>query len=212
MRIGILGSGLMGSKLGAIFAWAGHEVTFSYSRSARKLEMLALDAGNGARTGTPHDAARNADVVLLAVHWSQLDDVLSQAGALNGKVIVTCMVPLDEANTQIVVPNTTSGAEVLAARVPKANIVCAFNTVPSEVLFGVFARRHQAPRPSLVYCGDDAQSKDIAAELIRDAGYAPVDAGPLKTARYTEPFAMLGAQLAYGTAEGPELTYRFEWL
>jgi predicted dinucleotide-binding enzyme len=173
---------------------------------------IALDAGSGAGTGTPHDAARNADVVLLAVHWSQLDDVLSQAGNLNGKVILTCMVPLNEANTQIVVPNTSSGAEVLAAMVLEANIVCAFNTVPSEVLFGVFERRHQAPRPSLVYCGDDAQSKDIAAELIRDAGFDPVDVGALKTARYTEPFAMLGAQIAYGTAEGPELTYRFEWL
>jgi predicted dinucleotide-binding enzyme len=212
MRIGILGSGLMGAKLGAIFARVGHEVTFSYSRSARKLEMLALDAGSGARIGTPHDAARNADVVLLAVHWSQLDDVLSQTGNLNGKVIVTCMVPLNEANTQIVVPNTSSGAEVLAARVPEANVVCAFNTVPSEVLFGVFEHRHQAPRPSLVYCGDDAQSKDIAAELIRDAGFDPIDAGPLRTVRYTESFAMLGAQLAYGTAEGPELTYRFERL
>jgi predicted dinucleotide-binding enzyme len=57
-----------------------------------------------------------------------------------------------------------------------------------------------------VYCGDDAQSKDIAAELIRDVGFDPVDVGSLKTARYMEPLAMPGAQLAYGTAEGPELT------
>ena len=212
MRIGILGSGLMGAKLGAIFARAGHDVTFSYARSARKLEMLALDAGNGARAGTPHDAARDADAVLLAVHWSRLDDVLSQAGSLAGKVIVTCMVPLNDSNTQIVVPNTSSGAEELAARVPEASVVSAFNTVPSEALFGVFERRDRAPRPSLVYCGDAAHGKRVAEELIRDAGFDAVDAGPLKTARYTEPFAMLGAQLAYGTAKGPELTYRFEWL
>jgi predicted dinucleotide-binding enzyme len=202
----------MGAKLGTIFARAGHEVTFSYSRSARKLETVALNAGNGARTGTPHDAARNADVVLLAVHWSQLEDVLKQAGDLSGKVVVTCMVPLNDANTQIVVPNTSSGAEVLAARVPGAKVVGTFNTVPSEALFGVFERRTQAPRPSLVYCGDHADSNRIAVELIRDAGFDAVDAGPLRTARYTEPFAMLGAQLAYGTAAGPELTYRFEWL
>ncbi|MBK4738520.1 NADPH-dependent F420 reductase [Noviherbaspirillum pedocola] len=212
MRIGILGSGLIGAKLGVLFARVGHDVTFSYSRNARKLESLARDAGPRARGGTPHDAARNADVVLLAVHWSQLNDVLEQAGSLAGKNVITCMVPLNEANTQLVVPNTSSGAERLAEIIPEAKVVCAFNTVPSEALFGVFERRSITPRPSLVYCGDDAQSKDITVELIRDVGFDPVDAGPLRTARYMEPFAMLGAQLAYGGAAGPELTYRFEWL
>jgi 8-hydroxy-5-deazaflavin:NADPH oxidoreductase len=83
--------------------------------------------------------------------------------------------------------------------------------VPSEVLFGVFEARRQATRPSLVYCGDDAGSKSIAVELIRDVGFDPVDAGPLRIARYTEPFALLVGQLAYEGDEGPELAYRFEW-
>jgi hypothetical protein len=82
--------------------------------------------------------------------------------------------------------------------------------VPSEVLFGVFEARRKARRPSLVYCGDDAKSKAIAAELIRDAGFDPVDAGPLRIARYAEPFTLLVAQLAYEGDEGPELAYRFE--
>ncbi len=68
----------------------------------------------------------------------------------------------------------------------------------------------QGPRPSLVYCGDDSSSKGIAAELIRVAGFDPVDAGPLRIARYSEPFALLVAQLAYGGKGGPELAYRFE--
>jgi len=61
-----------------------------------------------------------------------------------------------------------------------------------------------------VYCGDDTKSKDIAAQLIRDAGFDPVDAGPLRIARYTEPFALLIGQLAYEGEGGPELAYRFE--
>ncbi len=65
-------------------------------------------------------------------------------------------------------------------------------------------------RPSLVYCGDDARSKKTAAKLIRDVGFDPVDAGPLHIARYTEPFTLLIAQLAYEGDEGPELAYRFE--
>ena len=79
MRIGILGSGLMGGKLGTIFARAGHEVIFSYARSERKLERLARQAKGEARAGTPREAAQ-ADAVFLAVNWWRMDDVLKQAG------------------------------------------------------------------------------------------------------------------------------------
>lgn len=87
---------------------------------------------------------------------------------------------------------------------------CELASSPSEVLFGVYERRRKAVGPSLVYCGDDPSSKGIAAELIQDAGFDPVDAGPLRVARYTEPFALLIGELAYGGSGGPELAYRFE--
>src|SRR5712691_11502202 len=210
MRVGILGSGLMGGKLGTIFARAGHEVVFSYARSEQKLKRLARHAKGKARPGTPRDAAQEADAVLLAVHWSRIDDVLNQTGDLSGKVIVTCSLPMNDDNTELVVAHTSSGAEELVKRVPQARVVSAFNTVPSEVLFGVFEARRKATRPSVVYCGDDSSSKRIAAELIRDVGFDPVDAGPLRIARYTEPFALLVGQLAYEGKGGPELAYRFE--
>ena len=78
------------------------------------------------------------------------------------------------------------------------------------MLFGVFEARDRAARPGLVYCGDDADAKQVAAALIRDVGFEPVDAGPLRSARYAEPFALLIAQLAYEGESGPELAYRFE--
>jgi 8-hydroxy-5-deazaflavin:NADPH oxidoreductase len=210
MRVGILGSGLMGGKLGTLFARAGHEVVFSYARSMEKLEQLAKDANGKARAGTPQEAAQAADAVLLAVHWLCIDDVLHQAGNLSGIVTLTCSLPMDAGNTGLVIGHTTSGAEELAKKVPEAKVVCAFNTVPSEVLFGVYAARRQANRPSLVYCGDDASSKAVAAELIHDVGFEPADAGPLRIARYTEPFALLVGQLAYEGTGDPELAYRFE--
>jgi 8-hydroxy-5-deazaflavin:NADPH oxidoreductase len=211
MRVGILGSGLMGAKLGTIFARAGHEVVFSYARSRDKLERLARDAKGKARAGTPRDAAQEVDALLLAVHWSRIGDVLKQAGDLAGKLNVTCSLPMDAGDTKLIVAGSSSGAEALAKKIPKARVVSAFNTVPSEVLFGVYeARRKATRRPSLVYCGDDESGKTVAAELIRDAGFDPVDAGPLRIARYTEPFALLVAQLAYEGEGGPELAYRFE--
>lgn len=210
MRIGILGSGLMGGKLGTIWARAGHEVVFSYSRREGTLKKLARDAKGNARAGTPHEAAQEADAVLLAVHWSRVDDVLKQAGDLSGTLIVTCSMPMNADDTDLVIAHTSSGAEELARKVPKARLVSAFNTVPSEVLFGVFEGRRKVAKPSLVYCGDDARSKRIAAGLIRDVGFEPVDAGPLRMARYTEPFTLLIARLAYEGGGGPELAYRFE--
>lgn len=209
MRIGILGSGLMGSKLGTLFARTGHEVVFSYSRSPAKLKRLARDAGGNARAGTPREAAENADVLLLAVNWPQIDDVLQQAGGLSGKVIVTCCLPMNAENTELTIAHTSSGAEALAKKVRQAHVVAAFGTIPSEVLFGVFETKGRANRPSLVYYGDHQGAKDVAVTLIRDVGFDPVDAGPLRIARYAEPFTLLVGQLAYEGEGGPELAYRF---
>lgn len=136
--------------------------------------------------------------------------MLNQAGDLSSRVIVSCTLPMNADDTALVIAHTSSGAEELAKRVPKARVVSAFNTVPSEVLLGVFAARRKATRPSLVYCGDDASSKEVAAEVVRDVGFDPVDAGPLRMARYTEPFALRVARLAYEGDAGPELAYRFE--
>jgi predicted dinucleotide-binding enzyme len=212
MRIGILGSGLIGSKLGIVFARAGHDVVFSYSRSRQKLEQLAKDAGKNAHVGTPAEATRDADVVLLAVHWTRVDDVLAEAGTLSGKVLLTCSLPMSKDDTHMVIGHTTSGAETLAAKVPGAHVVCAFSTVPSEALFPVFERRKKGSPPDLIYCGDNEGAKKTAAGLIREVGFNPVDMGPLSIARYIEPFSLLVAELAYEGSGGPELAYRFERL
>lgn len=211
MRIGILGSGLMGAKLGTIFARAGHEVVFSYAHSEAKLKRLAREAGGRARAGTPAEAAKDADALLLAVHWSRVNDVLKKAGNLSGKVIISCSLPMNASDTRLVITNTSSGAEALAKKVRNADVVAAFGTVPSEVLFDVFrSKRRRRQRPSLLYCGNDKDAKKVAARLIRDVGFEPVDIGPLRIARYLEPFTLAIAQLAYETDNGPEIAYRIE--
>jgi 8-hydroxy-5-deazaflavin:NADPH oxidoreductase len=208
----------MGGKLGTIFARAGHDVVFSYSRSEKKLKRLANEAGGGrrkaggaARAGTPAEAVKDADAVLLAVHWSRLDDVLEKVGDLSGKVIVTCSLPMNDDDTGLVIGRTSSGAEELAKRLPKSRVAAAFNTLPSEVFFSVFENRGNGTAPNALYYGDDAKAKKVAARLISDVGFVPLDAGPLRIARYAEPFALLVAQLAYEGDRGPAMAYRFEW-
>ena len=200
----------MGGKLGTLFARAGHEVVFSYARSEQKLARLARAARGRARAGTPAEAARDAEALLLAVQWSRVDEVLKQAGNLAGKVLITCSLPMNATDTALVVGGSSSGAEELAKKARRSRVVAAFGTIPSEVLFSVFAARRKARRPSLVYCGDDQNAKRLAATLIRAVGFDPVDAGPLRMARYTEPFTLLIARLAYETSAGPQLAYRFE--
>src|SRR4029079_14317192 len=116
MRIGILGSGLMGGNLGTIFAKAGHDVVFSYARSQRKLNRLARQAGRRAVAGTPREAAEDADVLLLAVHWCSASEVLKKAGDLSGKVLITCSLPMNASDTALVIAHRSSGADALAKK------------------------------------------------------------------------------------------------
>lgn len=207
MKIGILGSGLMGGKLGTLWASSGHDVTFAYARSASKLERLARESGG--HSGTIADAVKGAEALFLAVHWSRVGDVLEQAGDLAGKVVLNCCVPLDEANRDLVVGTTSSGGEELARMRPKARWVSCFNTTPSESFAPVFARKGQEPAPQVFTYGDDAGAKEIAGQLIRDIGFEPLDTGGLRNGRYVEPFAMATVELAYVQPGGPALTYRF---
>ncbi|MBY5973713.1 NAD(P)-binding domain-containing protein [Ferrimonas balearica] len=210
MKIGILGSGLMGAKLGTLWASCGHEVTFAYSRSQSKLDRLARDAGG--RSGSVAEAARDADALLLAVHWSRVEDVLDQAGDLDGQLVLNCCVPLDEQNRDLVVGRTSSGAEELARMRPGARWVSCFNTTPSESFRPVFDRKGQAPAPQVLTYGDDAGAKQEAGALIRDIGFEPLEAGGLRNGRYIEPFAMATVELAYVQPGGPALIYNFDKL
>lgn len=210
MRIGILGSGRMGGALGRLWARCGHEVAFAYARSPAKLDRLAHETG-GSR-GPVAEVVARSEVLLLAVHWSRVGDVLAQAGDLAGKVVLNCCVPLDDTDTELVLGPTTSGAEQLAGARPKARWVGCFNTSPSESFAPVFARKGKADPPQLLVYGDDAAALGLAHTLIRDIGFAPCPVGGLRSARFVEPFAMVTAELAYGQPGGPALTYRFEKL
>jgi len=208
MRIAILGSGRMGGALGQLFAGAGHDVAFSYSHRFAKLQRLARRSGPRARAAASlADAVRDANVVLLTVHWKQVPAVLRAAGSFRGKILVDCTNPMTDTDDALAVGHRTSGAEIVARRARGARVVKAFNTVPSELLRagpGVLAEE-----PAVCYCGNDDGAKRVVARLIREIGFEPVNCGKLATARYLEPFALLIGELAYNHGASPKMGVRF---
>lgn len=199
MKIGIIGSGNMGGSLGKIWAAKGHEVVFSFSQDPAKLEALAQAAGPNARVGTPRQAAEESDAILVSVLPLLLTQVLESAGSLAGKTVITCMSGLkpDFTGQTIGLPTdrAISIAEELAQLAPKAKVVEAFNITFAEILASD-SRLFAGEKASIFYCGDDTQAKAVAAQLIADADYEPVDAGGLGTARALETLASAWVQFA----------------
>jgi 8-hydroxy-5-deazaflavin:NADPH oxidoreductase len=190
MRIWVIGSDPVARALGRSWTQAGHQVLFTFSFDG--IDWDALAAETGGRYATPAEGAA-AEVVLLAAPWSAVGKALRTAGPLAGKVVLDATNPHDPMVG-------ASGAEEVALRAPGARVVKAFNTVAAPVV----AQAAAVPgRLSLLYCGDQAAAKQLAAGLIVDAGFVPVDAGRLEAAREVEALGRLLADLAYGRGPGP---------
>lgn len=202
MKIGIIGSGNMGSGLGKIWAMKGHEVIFSFSRSQEKLNSLAASAPN-AKAGTPAEAAQ-AEVILFSVRWPEVPEALKQAGPLAGRIVIDCTNPLKPDLSGLEIGHTTSAAEEIERMAPGAKIVKAFNTAFAQV-YEERSRLFGSRKASMLYCGDDAEAKSVVAKLISDVGFDPIDCGPLTAARLLEPVAMLVITLGYGMKMGTNM-------
>jgi len=202
MKIGIIGSGNMGSGLGKIWGMKGHEVIFSYSRSQEKLNSLAASLPK-ARAGTPAEAAQ-AEVILLSTRWSDVAEVLKQAGSLNNRIVIDCTNPLKSDMSGLELGYTTSAAEEIARMAPGAKVVKAFNTAFAQV-YEERSRLFGSRRVTMLYCGDAVEAKTVVARLIMDVGFNPVDCGPLTAARLLEPVAVLMITLGYGMKMGTNM-------
>jgi 8-hydroxy-5-deazaflavin:NADPH oxidoreductase len=172
MRIGVIGAGRIGANAARLFAQAGHEVLVSFSRDQRKLEALAAEIGG--RAGTPREAVAFGEVVMLSVSWTLVDDVLAQAGSLDGKVVIDTTNQFGREGWEDL--GVRTAAQVNAARMPGARYTKAFNTLTSG--FQAQAAGRTGPdRVVMFLCGDDEDAKDVVAGLIDDAGFTPVDMG-----------------------------------
>lgn len=195
MKIGIIGTGNMGSGLGKIWAQNGHKIMFSYSRDTTKLEKMAQSIGSNASVGTPTEAAQFADVIVLSVPYGAAEDALKATGSLEGKILFSIVNALLPDMSGMAVGTTTSAAEEIAKFAAGARVVEAL-PVFAEVLNSP-SRRFGDQSATVFYTGDDQEAKQLVADLLREIDVEPIDAGSLKNSRYVEPAMMLLIQLAY---------------
>ena len=176
MRVGVIGSGHVGATAARLLAAAGHDVVFANSRGPDTLADLVDEIGERARAETVAGAAGDGDVVLLALPFGGYGEL--PAEQLAGKVVIDAgnYYPGRDGHDAALDDDETTSSEELAALVPGARVVKAFNTLFWEHLRD---RGGEPDRIVLFVAGDDADAKATVAALIEDIGFAPVDVGDL---------------------------------
>jgi predicted dinucleotide-binding enzyme len=191
-KIGMIGSGNVGSALGRSLALAGHEVMFS-SRDLDSDKKLAADVGKNARAGTPQEAAAFGDVLVFAVPYRALPELGKSLGSsLEGKVVLDACNPFPQRDGDIATRAREQGAgRVSSELLPGARIVRAFNAIGAARM----GKAHEEPgKVGMPIAGDDKQAIEIASRLIREIGYEPVLVGGLAMGKYLMPGTPLAGE------------------
>jgi len=182
LKIGIIGTGHIGGTLATLWVGAGHEVLMS-SRHPQELQALAHSLGARAHVGTPREAAQFGPVVLISVPYGALPQVGRDLKSdLAGKIVLDTGNPYPERDGPMAVEARRKGTGVASAEfLPGVRLVRAFNAINSGDLRSE-AHRKGAPI-AIPLAGDDPQALQVAEQLVKDAGFAPVVVGPLSRAR-----------------------------
>lgn len=203
MKTTVIGAGNMGSAFVKQLHRAGHQVNVT-ARDAAKASALAAQF-KGVRAVASGEAARDVDVVILATGYGDAVEALKSLGDLAGKVVIDITNPLTADYMGLTIGHNTSAAEEIARAVPGAIVIKAFNTVFASVLSeGADFGKDQ--KVSVFMAGDSETGKHTASALAASMGFAVVDAGGLKNARYLEPLAGLNIYFGYGAGMGTQIT------
>jgi NADPH-dependent F420 reductase len=203
MNIGILGTGKMGAGLGKLWAEVGHRVCFG-SRDREKARALAYHVESEAVGGSYAEAVAFGEVIILAVPWTTAEDTVKALAPFDGRILVDITNPWGDTPDKLAIGHTTSAGEQIALWAPDAKVVKAFNHVFYKILENPDFAGGQA---GLFLAGDDAPSKAIVAELGREIGFSPFDAGLLNKARLLEPLAALWVTMAFDQSVGEDCAF-----
>ena len=181
-RIGVIGSGKIGGTIGGLWIKKGHPVLFS-SRHPEELKDMVAGLGSLAKAGTVEEAIKFGDVLFIAVPYGALPQIGKEySAAMKGKVMLDACNAVSARDGTIADEVEQNGIGVTSQKYfPDVRIVRAFNTMS----YMIFAREANRPDPKLAIpiAGDDPQAVEVAANLVRDAGFDPVLVGKLADAR-----------------------------
>lgn len=199
MRIGVIGTGAMGSGLARRLARAGHDVMLGSRDPERGRD---LGAATGSRGGTYAEAVAHGEAIVLAIPWWSIDAVAPILGPVRGKIVIDCTNPVIDDHGSLQELRGISAGEEIARQLPGARVVKCFNHIVAEVIH----LDGDAPEPRIVafLCGDDEPAKQLVTDLVAKLGFEPVDVGDLQAARMLEPLAGLMLRLAHGGLVPPE--------
>jgi 8-hydroxy-5-deazaflavin:NADPH oxidoreductase len=180
MAIGIIGAGRMGSALAAHFTRAGYAVVIANSRGPESLAGLVQQLGSKARAGTAAEAAAEP-IVVLAVRWSSLPDVVAGLGSLAGKIVIDPSNPITEKDGQMVLLDhgDRTSSEIVAELVPGAKLVKAFNTLFAAIMAS--PTEQAGGRRVVCVSGDHEDANAEVQSIIATVGWAPLCLGDLVT-------------------------------
>ncbi|HVL05879.1 MAG TPA: NADPH-dependent F420 reductase [Acidimicrobiales bacterium] len=187
MRIGIIGSGNIGGTLARLLAGAGHEVVLANSRGPESLAGLVSEIGPAATASTPAGAAQAGEVVVVAIPFLRYPDL--PAAQLAGKVVVdaTNYYAGRDGSFPDIESGRAGSSELLAAALPGATVVKAFNTIHYRHLAGDGVPASTPGRRTIPIAGDDRAAKATVAGLIDQIGFDAYDAGSLADGRRFDP-------------------------
>lgn len=205
MKIAVIGTGNVGRALGKSWAKKGHQIIFgSRDPHGEKVRELLAEAGSNASATGMAEAGAGAEVIVLATPWDTALQVVEALGDLAGKIVVDAINPIGP-GFQLAVGTTSSGAEQIAGWAKGAWVIKAFNTTGWETMADPIYHGEPA---TMFLCGDDAEAKSVVVGLAEDLGFETADTGPLATARYLEPLAMVWIHLALVQKQGRQMAFK----
>jgi 8-hydroxy-5-deazaflavin:NADPH oxidoreductase len=206
MKLAILGAGNVGSAIGRVWAEKGHTVIFGVRDvNAAKVQTLLTEIGKNVRAANLAEAAAQAEVIVLTVTWDAMPEAIAAIGQLDGKILLDCTNPLVGNQLDAAMNLAQSGGEQVAAWFPSAKVVKVLNQIGWETMANP---QYGTESATMFYAGNDADAKQIAAQLAAELGFEPIDAGTIAASKFLETLAIFWGQLAYGQGMGRNIAWR----
>ncbi len=204
MKIAILGTGRVGCTLATIWAKLGHDIMLGSREAARGQQVAAGLNHPQISGGNLISACEHGDVILFAFPWYALTDIARAVGKLQGKIIIDCINPMTSSGS-LALGHKRSAGEEIGKEFPLAKPIKAFNHIYLDHFADPMFSGQAA---NAFYCSNFDDAKAAVIQLATEMGFEPLDLGPLKQARYLEPFAVMWIHMAFYIGMGPEFTLK----